>query len=604
MSPKDKIKQYWDYGWSLLPVKPEDKRPYTQNWLQYTKQKANFNMVNEWFTHLSGAGVGVVTGRVSDLVVLDVENYCETPINELLSKYPTNLISKTGSGGYHLFYRYPPNKGRVANRVGLFNGIDLRADGGFIVLPPTLHPSGNKYEWVQEGIPGLFPNELLDVQAVSSNQEMWIQEILRGVAEGGRNDACARLCGYFFKKGIAEDIVGAILNEWNEKNDPPLPQSEIQTTINSIKRNHIGKTTTFTSVQFEDDRATTTPEQQTSSFDLIKIKDYIKGYGGDGVKWAVEDWLPSESIIFLVSPPESYKTWLLLDLATSIASGCDFIGQYKVNERGAVFIIQQEDSHMGITDRISLIMQQRLGQSVQYGDLDKTETVIPVIPDLPIYVHPSRKLRFDNQKVLAELEEQIKLIRPKVVMIDPLYSTTTADNYMATTAEQMMVLKSWRDQYGCSFVIAHHSKKNIDPESTAREDSWGSQFLNAFIEGGWQIRRNQKIAENEIVVRRHSKVLGNQEPVALTFDISTKYPMKYEVSIRNYGNPTGHVTPAQNQLFELIKDSPMSQTDIANKTGKSKATISRQIKQLEVTGAIQKMPDGKYKVIEIEFNEE
>ena len=111
-------------------------------------------------------------------------------------------------------------------------------------------------------------------------------------------------------------------------------------------------------------------------------------------------------------------------------------------------------------------------------------------------------------------------------MIDPLYSTTSGtDNYMSDLANKMMVLKAWRDKYGCSFVLAHHSKKNLDPDSTAREDSWGSQFLNAFLEAGWQVRRNPRLPTNEVIVRRHSKVMGNQAPVALTFDISTVYPM-------------------------------------------------------------------------------
>ena len=115
----------------------------------------------------------------------------------------------------------------------------------------------------------------------------------------------------------------------------------------------------------------------------------------------------------------------------------------------------------------------------------------------------------------------------------------------------MMVLKTWRDRYGCSFLIAHHSRKNIDPDSTAREDSWGSQFLNAFLEAGWQIRRNPRLADNEVVVRRHSKVMGNQPPVSLTFDISTVHPMHYRVDVRDYqaAPGQGQRKPAQASLL-------------------------------------------------------
>lgn len=585
--------EYVDSGWSILPVRPEEKRPFMTNWLQYTKVRATHEMVDNWLTTLAGAGVGAVTGRISGMIVLDVEHDCPFPIEELLKKYPTQMVSRSGSGGYHLFYQYPVGVSKVANRVRIFEGADLRADGGFIVLPPTRHPNGNRYEWVKRGAMGAFPLVLLDLKSgPTGKSEGWITEALRGVSEGGRNDTCARLAGYFFKKGMNADIVEALLLDWNERNNPPLPIKEVRATIKSIERSHATGGEQFTSVDYVNDSP---QEQKPSTFDVMKMSDYVKGYGGGGVSWLVEDWLPDHSVTFLISPPESYKTWLLLDLAVSVATGVPFLNQYAVNSPGATLIIQQEDSHEGLTDRLALIVEQKLGAMAKLGD---GEWQVPLMPDIPVYVHPSRMLRFDNKKVLEELEEQIKIIKPKVIMIDPLYSTTSVDNYMAASAEQMMVLKTWRDKYGCSFVIAHHSKKNVDPDSTAREDSWGSQFLNAFLEAGWQIRRNQKLASNEVVVRRHSKVMGNQAPVSLTFEISTKYPMQYSVSVRQYEtlNAQGASTrPAQSNLLDIMQDDEMSQAEICSRTGKSRSTVSRQISQLEAAGFIVRMPSGKYK---------
>ena len=591
----EQANEYIDQGWSILPVKPSEKRPYMTNWLQYQHVKATKEMAENWFTSLTGAGVGMVTGRISGVVVLDIESYCKIPIEELLRRYPTQMVSRTGSGGYHLFYLYPNDVPKIANRVGIFEGADIRADGGFIVLPPTRHPNGRLYEWVKTGFPGIFPKALLDIQSQPKAQgDGWITEALRGVSEGGRNDACARLAGYFFRKGLNADIVEALLTEWNERNDPPLPMREMRTTIKSIERSCAIVGGQFTSVEFEDDTKTASKAPENLTFDLLKMRDYVKGYGSEGASWLVQDWLPDKSITFLVSPPESYKTWILLDLAVSISTGLPFLGQAKVNKTGAAMIIQQEDSHGGLTERLALIAEQKMGVTVNLG---KDMWQIPCIPDLPIYIHPSRMLRFDNEKVLKELEEQIKLIKPKVILIDPLYSTTSGvDNYMADLANQMMILKTWRDKYGCSFVISHHSKKNLDPDSTAREDSWGSQFLNAFLEAGWQVRRNQKLAPNEVVVRRHSKVMGNQAPISLTFDISTTYPMKYQVTARQYETSnTPAPAPAQAYILEAFGEREFSQKDVVNATGKSPSTVSRQIKQLEATGAIEKMPNGKWR---------
>lgn len=595
----DLAREYVDSGWSVLPVRPDEKRPYMTNWLQYMHSRADRQTVDGWFSSLSGAGVGMVTGRISNVVVLDVENDCPVPIEDLLRRYPTQMVSRTGSGGYHLFYQYPRGVGRVSNRVRIFEGADLRADGGFIVLPPTLHACGGRYEWVRRGPMGEFPRELLDMQSRPRSQEGdgWITEALRGVTEGGRNDTCARLAGYFFKKGMERDIVEALLLDWNERNDPPMPTKEVRSVVASIGRSHATAGPQFTQVQFEDDRDQTKDGDGTpgSSFDVMRMVDYVKGYGGGGVTWLVDDWMPDASITFLVSPPESYKTWLLLDLAVSVSAGVPFLGRYRVNSPGPTLIIQQEDSHAGLTDRLALIVEQKLGA---VADIDGDEWQVPSMPDLPIYVHPSRMLRFDDERVLGELEKQIEAIRPKVVMIDPLYSTTSGvDNYMADLANKMMVLKEWRDRYGCSFLIAHHSKKHLDPDSTAREDSWGSQFLNAFLEAGWQVRRNPRLAQNEVIVRRHSKVMGNQPPISLTFDISTQYPMRYSVTPRDYEPAQGpeHRKPAQAGLLDLLGGGAKSQSELVSETGRNRSTISRQMRQLEASGLVERMPDGRYR---------
>lgn len=594
--------EYASLGWSVLPVKPQEKRPLMQNWTQYIRSKASVGMLQSWFDNLSGAGVGMVTGRISNIVVIDVESTCPESIESILRRYPTQLVSRTGSGGYHLYYQYPANVGTISNRVGLFEGVDLRADGGFIVLPPTIHPSGGVYQWVSRGIPGMFPAVLLDIQSSAStvygNNDRWITEVLRGVGEGQRNDACARLCGYFFKKGLTADVVESLILEWNERNNPPMPVSEVRTTVRSIERKHADQSVGFTSVEFVDDtRTVKSSSPPPNTFELLRLKDYISGYGDEGATWLINDWLPDKSVVFLVAPPESYKTWLLMDLVTSVAMGTPFLGQFPVNNKGPAIIIQQEDSHGGLTERISLMLNEKMGNMIVFNP-DGYQ--FPVEPDPPIYVHPSRMLRFDNPEVIRELEEQIKIIRPRIVVIDPLYSTTSVDNYMAQSAEQMMVLKSWRDKYGCTFVLAHHSRKNVDPDSTAREDSWGSQFLNAFLEAGWQIRRSSKLRDNEIVIRRHSKTMGNQSPIVLAFDISTVYPFRYSVSVTPYtassGGAGGRPAPAQGGICGMLSSGPLSQADIAQQTGKSRSVVSRQIKQLENTGSIEKMPDGRYKL--------
>jgi RecA-family ATPase len=577
--------EYSSMGFCILPVSPNDKKPLLTSWTRFTKEKPTEEMITNWFTALKPVGVGMVTGSISGVIVVDIDTKSGLDYMDITNKYPTEIISRTPSGGFHLFYRHPGFE--VRNRVDVIKGVDVRGDGGFIVLPPTSR-NGEFYSWISFGNIGEYPTELLgdkESHGLQSNNEKWISDIMKGVKRGNRNNSAARLAGYLFGKAIPFDIIVSILYKWNENNDPPMNKMELDATLQSVFKR--SQRVTVTKIKKES-------MAEYSGFDLVLMDKYFRKYGGEGVEWAVDGWMPDHSIVFLVSPPESYKTWMLLDLAVSIASGEPFLGEFKVNNKGPVIIIQQEDSHSGITERLSVILQSRLNL---HPVLSKEHITMPILPSIPIYIHPSRSLRFDDEKIMNELEEAINRIRPTCVIIDPLYSAAKVENYMADSAEDMFRLKKFRDDYGCSFVIAHHSKKNVDPNSMAREDGWGSQFMNAFLEAGWQVRRNQQLDDNQIVVRRHSKTMGNMDMLMLTFDISTRYPMKYEVTVSEY-SPISSRNYAQGELYNLLMDEPMNVTDAAKKIGKHKSTVSRQLKQLETTNMIEKMPDGRYKVKE------
>lgn len=591
--------QYNAMGLCILPVKMGEKRPALIKWRDYINKRSTRDEIMMWFAGTAGAnfGIGAVTGRISGYVVLDVEKEYKGDINELLHKYPTQLVARTGSGGYHFYYKYPQNyNGTIGNRVQFAPHMDIRGDGGFIVLPPTRHPdTGLPYEWIFTEGAGEFPMSLLTIENPDAKSgERWITEIMRGVASGGRNQAAARLAGYFFGKGLTADVVEDLLISWNERNSPPLSQQEIHTTIKSVKRYHINVTNPVTSVEFNpdtyDEKIKPPPQ-----FGFIKMSDYIKSYGGEGVEWAVQDWLGEKSISFMVAPPESYKTWLLVDLAISVALGLPFLGQYRTYTRGKVLIIQQEDSHMGLTERLSVVLGSKLGLKPEIG---VENFAMPILPDVPIYIHPDRMLKFADKGIMDDFEKAIAEIRPALVLIDPLYSATSMDNYMADSTTDMFRLKQMRDKYGCSFVLAHHSKKNIEDGSTQREDGWGSQFLNAFLEAGWQIRRDKKLPQNEIIVRRHSKTMGNLDPITLTFDISTKLPFKYEVLVKDFkmteiATPKKDNEAAEDILGSIPQDGrTITISKLSDICGKDRTTVSKLLKKLENRGQVQKMPDG------------
>ncbi len=119
------------------------------SWRRYTKERADLELVWQWYTQKPYANVVIVTGKISALVVVDADG--ETGVTEMERRgYPTTWTARSGSGGLHVYLRHPGYT--LANRK--LAGIgDLRGDGGLIVAPPSLHISGERYEW----LPGRSP---------------------------------------------------------------------------------------------------------------------------------------------------------------------------------------------------------------------------------------------------------------------------------------------------------------------------------------------------------------------------------------------------------------------------------------------------------------
>ncbi|MFC5006943.1 bifunctional DNA primase/polymerase [Dactylosporangium cerinum] len=89
--------------------------------------------------------LAIRTGAVADLAVVDIDPRNGGALDHALM--PRTACVATGGGGWHLFYRHPG--GRLAPQVADHPGVDLKADGGYVVAPPSIHPrTGQPYRWI------------------------------------------------------------------------------------------------------------------------------------------------------------------------------------------------------------------------------------------------------------------------------------------------------------------------------------------------------------------------------------------------------------------------------------------------------------------------
>ena len=242
---------YLHRGWSVIPMRKRDKRP-TIRWQDFQTSRASEQEVHDWFSRWPDNNVGIVTGAVSGLVVLDVDprHSGKKSLNNLMREHGPllrTLEAMTGGGGRHIYFAHPG--GTVRNRVGIAPGIDLRGDGGCIVTPPSVHPSGNHYQWVKGCGPGqvkLAPLPHWLQQMVSNAAQRaghtlvyWRELLGKGVQQGERNNTIASITGHLLWHGVDSDVALELMLCWNRTRcRPPLDDDEVARTVQSITRRH------------------------------------------------------------------------------------------------------------------------------------------------------------------------------------------------------------------------------------------------------------------------------------------------------------------------------------------------------------------------------
>jgi hypothetical protein len=144
--------RYAEKGLSVIPCKP-DKTPFIP-WKPYQTNKATPEEIRNWWVKWPEAMIGIVTGEISGLLVIDADNdEARRTIQDLLPDGLVIPIAKTPRG-WHYYFLYPVGAG-LTSGAGVLPGVDFRGNGGYIIAPPSKREGGT-YAW----LPGLSIDEV------------------------------------------------------------------------------------------------------------------------------------------------------------------------------------------------------------------------------------------------------------------------------------------------------------------------------------------------------------------------------------------------------------------------------------------------------------
>ncbi|MGQ9455202.1 MAG: phage/plasmid primase, P4 family [Armatimonadota bacterium] len=186
-----KALEYTARGWMVLPLAPMQKIPALPG--GYKSATLDPDTIREWFDGSKDYNIGVAAGQCSGIVFLDFDTYKSpqaTPQKlieqltqnradekhkaELEEAFQNAPCFRTARSGLQLIFKAPDAPLKCTSNIGDYQGIDLRADGGYSALPPSRTRDG-AYEWIREGEPPMMPAVL----------ERWILQSLRSCANAG-----------------------------------------------------------------------------------------------------------------------------------------------------------------------------------------------------------------------------------------------------------------------------------------------------------------------------------------------------------------------------------------------------------------------------------
>ena len=486
-------KVYLNFGLSVIPLMHSSKRPALDSWVEFQQRRPTLTEIETWWQNGTDKGIAIVCGKVSNLIVLDIDDPDKFGIalEALGETLPDTPIVQTRKG-WHVYFKYPQNRVvRRHNRLADW-GAELRGDGCYVVAPPT-EIDGHRYHWAKRngkllalgqvpladcpkwlldafGVPltDQTPNEpnlnlQPENQPASGSLSLEQKQALKAVLlshwhEGQRHELALGLAGLLAKSGIAQNEALELLreiameagdNEWRDR------ERALEDTFNRLWRGDeivgfkrleeiVGHDTAKLVANIVNPRGSQNNTKPTTVALLTLSEWNTKLAHLSQGQWLVEGLLRAGWLFVLNARPKVGKSIVAVNLATALANGTAFLNR-KTTPCAVIYI----DLERPI---------ETLNRFKTLGALDNPNIFVP-----------AERVGADLLDTLRDLirQAQNRTNRPVVVFVDTLgdfikpalrQRKATINDYDAIAD----ILQSLRDlalETGCAFVFVHHLRK-------------------------------------------------------------------------------------------------------------------------------------------------
>jgi hypothetical protein len=219
-------------GWAVLPVRASSKVPLTEHGVKDASLDAA--AIRGWWERWPDANVAIACGEASGgLIVLDCDDAeFVWALEKSCGPLPETLTVATGRGSH----RYFTSSGPVRTQT-LAPHLEIRAEGAYIVAPPSTHSNGNRYRVITDIDPAPLPAGVIEIPRTHMRSAVVPSAAEVALRQGQRNSTLTSLAGSMRRRGMApESITAALLAENEQRCDPPLSESEVHKIAASVSR--------------------------------------------------------------------------------------------------------------------------------------------------------------------------------------------------------------------------------------------------------------------------------------------------------------------------------------------------------------------------------
>jgi hypothetical protein len=237
---------YAKAGWAVFPVR-RDKKPFTEH--GHLDATCDQDRIRTWWQWWPDANIGLPVPE--GYVVLDVDVKDGAHISNL-GELPETVIARSGGGGWHVWFRLPENAPEIKGGKAL-PGIDIRAGGkNYLLVYPSVHPSGQQYEWetkpITTGQVAIIPDRLLDLirkeaplppkagPSLPGDASKWLDDALVRADYGSRNKTGWWLACQLRDALVSYEDAKVVMLDYQRRVDLPKARYTDQEAMKSLEK--------------------------------------------------------------------------------------------------------------------------------------------------------------------------------------------------------------------------------------------------------------------------------------------------------------------------------------------------------------------------------